>query len=74
MPCPMKVNIPMAFRYWNNWSMYGKDDRYLNYYKNNVKEEGSPINCIECGKCEKLCPQHIQIRKNLKEVISDFKM
>ena len=74
MPCPMKVNIPMAFRYWNNWSMYGKDDKYLNYYKNNVKEEGSPINCIECGKCEKLCPQHIQIRKNLKEVISDFKM
>lgn len=74
MPCPMKVNIPMTFRYWNNWSMYGKDDRYLNYYKNNVKEEGSPINCIECGKCEKLCPQHIQIRKNLKEVISDFKM
>lgn len=23
-------------------------------------------NCMECGKCEKHCPQHIQIRQELK--------
>ena len=24
--------------------------------------------CIECGKCEKICPQSIEIRENLKKL------
>ena len=30
------------------------------------KDSASASQCIECGKCESHCPQHIQIRQELK--------
>ena len=30
------------------------------------KDSTSASNCVDCGKCEIHCPQHIQIRKELK--------
>ena len=29
-------------------------------------------NCIKCGKCEKLCPQKLQIRRDLEKVQEDL--
>ena len=28
--------------------------------------------CVKCGKCEKVCPQHLQIRNLLEDVVKEF--
>ena len=28
--------------------------------------------CLACGKCEKVCPQHLPIRQLLKDVAKEF--
>ena len=71
MPCPAGVNIPSAFSAWNRYKMYGNNksirDDYLEEHANDL-----PSLCVKCGKCEKLCPQHIEIRKDLEKVLLDF--
>ena len=31
-----------------------------------------PMTCIQCGKCEKACPQKLAIREDLKKVQEDL--
>ena len=33
----------------------------------------SAAECIKCGKCESVCPQHIQIRDELVKVADNLK-
>jgi predicted aldo/keto reductase-like oxidoreductase len=44
------------------------------YYYNNVLtvNNGRASDCIRCGKCERVCPQHLPIRELLKQVAAEF--
>jgi hypothetical protein len=33
----------------------------------------TPSDCVKCGACEKVCPQHITIRDELDKVVNAFK-
>ncbi len=68
MPCPMKVDIPGTFAAYNVSSVDGKFEAMYEYIRSTTfrKDATSASNCIECGKCEKHCPQGIEIRKELK--------
>lgn len=68
MPCPAGVKIPESFKAWNEYHVYGKYGAVAFSWENGIKEEEKPRNCVECGKCEELCPQHIRIREDLKKV------
>lgn len=68
MPCPMKVDIPGTFAAYNRRKSDGKIRALTDYFMcTGVRNEYTgPANCIECGKCEKHCPQGIKIREELK--------
>ena len=67
MPCPQGVYIPKNFNCYNDHFMFGKSDMY-----NWIKPEQRASKCVECGNCEKHCPQGIEIRKELKKVVALF--
>lgn len=72
MPCPRGVDIPETFRCYNNYYAEGKSAAKWEYIQCTIfrKTHSNASNCIGCGKCEAHCPQHIKIRKNLKEAAS----
>lgn len=67
MPCPFGVNIPNNFRYWNSGFIY--EDHSL--FKSKLNKMGKEFaeQCKDCGACEKMCPQQIKIREDLKKVV-----
>ena len=38
----------------------------------NTQGKGKASDCIKCGKCEKICPQHLEIRNLLTKVSETF--
>lgn len=68
MPCPVGVDIPKNFALLNDASMYDEYDMQSKTYNKGLTSKQRAVSCVECGKCETLCPQHLEIRKHLKEV------
>lgn len=73
--CPMNIAIPRYFSLYNadkqecaekGWSSHGE------YYYNLTKNFGKASDCIGCGQCESVCPQHLPIREYLKDVAEYF--
>ena len=71
--CPKGIRIPDMFSSLNaheafhNWN--------TGYYYNNIITgggHGKASECIKCGKCEKVCPQHLSIRELLEDVARTF--
>ncbi|HEX3021051.1 MAG TPA: aldo/keto reductase [Lachnospiraceae bacterium] len=72
MPCPAGVDIPRNFAIWNQHAMYGNDGHTKWDYFSNFSEDKHAKNCIECGKCETVCPQAIKIRDHMKLLANDM--
>ena len=68
MPCPSHVDIPGTFSCYNAMYSDSKAIGRQEYIKiaafNKTRRDASA--CVECGKCEKHCPQGIKIRQELK--------
>jgi predicted aldo/keto reductase-like oxidoreductase len=67
MPCPSGVDIPHAFRQYNDAVMYD-DSRTARFRYRQVPKGSWADNCVECLECEKKCPQEIKIAEWLKKV------
>ncbi len=65
--CPMQISIPDVFRTINTLRRYPDDWRSKNFYAGLVQRSGKASDCIACGQCEGVCPQHLPIIELLKE-------
>lgn len=73
--CPMHIAIPKYFSLYNadrqevkekGWTPQGE------YYDRLTGTFGKASDCVGCGQCEHVCPQHLPIINNLKEVSNYF--
>ena len=67
LPCTVDINIPKVFSLWNNAFLYDESQKSKDQYKEYLKDGVSPTECIECGKCEGICPQNLEIINGLRK-------
>ncbi len=76
MPCPNNVEIPKILKFYNESTKVRNNmaeiERVIKEYLQNVPSENGANNCIKCGRCEELCPQHLPIRRILEEASRIF--
>ena len=69
--CPMNIGIPKYFSLYNTEMQELSSKAWtaqLMLYGHLSKQFGKASDCIECGQCEEMCPQHLPIRRWLKVV------
>lgn len=74
MPCPQGIDIPGTFRCYNE--MYTEKPKVgrKEYLMTTAfrKHQNPASGCIRCGRCERLCPQKIAIREELKQAAREL--
>ncbi len=72
MPCPKGVDIPMCFTNYND-KKSGIESKFSSnfHYVQRLYNHQASL-CVECGKCEKHCPQNIAIIEDLKKVKAEM--
>jgi uncharacterized protein len=69
MPCPQGLSIPTLFSAYNDTFVFPhKAEMVSVLYNTFLKPELRASACVDCGECEEKCPQHIEIRQQLKKV------
>ncbi len=72
--CPMEIGISGSFTAMNTLRVYGDRERALRQLDWRVKDAGKKgaAECVACGACEAVCPQHISIREELRKAAEAF--
>ena len=70
--CPQGIKIPDVFSLVNAVRVYGNDWRAKNFYNSHIAPVSRAGDCIACGQCEGVCPQHLPIIELLKAASEQF--
>ncbi len=70
--CPKHISIPDLFAVMNAKQIHHDWNADYYYEEVHTAPERRASDCIKCGKCEKVCPQHLPIRDLLTDVAKKF--
>lgn len=73
--CPMNIPIPKYFSLYNAEKQEVKEKGWTpqgEYYSRLAQKSGKASDCIQCGQCEGICPQHLSIIDYLQDVAHEF--
>lgn len=70
--CPKEIAIPQYFKVYNEYKRFSQINHAKWRVNDIAKQNGKPSDCIKCGKCEKVCPQHLEITNYLAAVADEL--
>ena len=70
--CPMGISIPDVISAVNTRRKFPGDMRPQFFYNGLVDRYSHASDCIACGQCEGVCPQHLPIIDLMKEAVEKF--
>jgi len=70
--CPMGISIPDVISAINTKRKFPGDMRPQFFYNGLVDRYSHASDCIACGQCESVCPQHLPIIDLMKEAVEKF--
>ena len=72
--CPQNIGISGSFTAMNMYTLYGdlKAAKHQEGWLVGAHGKAHANECVQCGMCEEVCPQHIPIRDNLEKIVETF--
>ena len=65
-------SAPLAECISKEWKKQFPKSDHSWMYRMRTNERGKASDCIKCGACERICPQHLPVRSLLEEVAKEF--
>ena len=70
--CPQHIAILDLFAIMNTKQIHHDWNADYYYHSVHTAPGRKASDCLKCGKCEKVCPQHLPIRQLLEDVAKEF--
>ena len=72
--CPENIMIPQLLEILNVYRIYGNLRQSRGSYEWAMTTSGKAGDCLACGQCESVCPQHLDVSEYMRELAELFEV